>query len=1133
MKRLLLKYVLFLLICLLGWQVNAQKPKLKFKSIKDSDGLINSTVQAIFEDSYGFIWLGTHHGLQRYDGKSFTNFTREDSDSTGLSHNYINDFCEDDKGDIWIATGIGLNRYSREQDKIFHYRWKGEHKQEYDNIGAIRVIHDEGEPGILWLTTSGSRVIRLNTKTDEALTFKLPGERNPLVLRSSKFKHYPNHLLVGTTELYLFNKTNGHFKVIYSLDQSDDVFDNRFNDMVFDPTNENIVWCATGDIWGRGTLGGLLKYNLETGDSRLFTWENRQGEIPDRHILTVCFSNPDELWVGTRNYGVLLYDMKQDRFFNYQYNEYDEGSLVTENAIRSMLLDRSGTLWFGTWGDGVSQLSPALQKFTHYKHLPGEKDGLPDSWITGITEDVQGNIWIGTKAGGLAKFNPRNYSFEHHFEEFTKPADNPTEITYVYYDSRDNLWIGTYADALYRYDPKSGRKTHYPKGTSPRSVSQKRISAIAELAPGEILVSTYGGGLNVYNYYSDSFRQYLNDPDDSTSIPDNQIWIPFSGDDGNYYVGGNSVAGLIRFNPKTEQFSEPLTRPNFNTFLISAKNSEGRIFIDALSFGLSELNLKDTITVQPLTDRAGNRIVGGESIALDDQDNIWLGTTNGLVKYDPKTKDLVRYDPDDGLQGFDFYRFAAYASSSGTMYFGGLNGMNTFNPEEIKLSDCQPPVVLTGFKLFQESLEIGEDSPLKKNILLTEKIELKHNENDFSISFSGLDFSNPHKIQYKYMLVNHDEDWIDAGNFPAAGYTNMDPGSYTFHVKSTNADGVWNDNITSLDIIINAPWWQTTAAFFGYGIFIIIVIFLIDRYQRRRLREKERARAREIELAQAREIEQAYEELKATQKQLIHSEKMASLGELTAGIAHEIQNPLNFINNFSEVNSELIYELNEEIDKGDLNEAKSIARDIAQNEQKISHHGKRADSIVKGMLQHSRSSNGQKVPTDINALADEYLRLSYHGLRAKDKSFNAEFKLEADESLPKANVVPQDIGRVLLNLINNAFYAVSTKASAMANKSFKPTVVVSTKLLKPSAEDQGDQEHMEISVKDNGDGIPDSVKDKIYQPFFTTKPTGEGTGLGLSMSYDIITKGHGGNLRVESKETEGTEFIIVLPITKT
>ena len=273
---------------------------------------------------------------------------------------------------------------------------------------------------------------------------------------------------------------------------------------------------------------------------------------------------------------------------------------------------------------------------------------------------------------------------------------------------------------------------------------------------------------------------------------------------------------------------------------------------------------------------------------------------------------------------------------------------------------------------------------------------------------------------------------------------------------------------------------------------------------------------------QTTEIRNTLDNLKVTQTQLIQSEKMASLGELTAGIAHEIQNPLNFVNNFSEVNRELISELVEEVDKGNTEEVKAIAIDIKDNSEKINHHGKRADAIVKGMLQHSRSSSGQKEPTNINALADEYLRLAYHGLRAKDKSFNATIKTDFDESIGSINIIPQDIGRVILNLITNAFYAVDEKKK-LQPEGYEPTVTVKTSKISPSAGGGA-----LISVTDNGNGIPQNILDKIFQPFFTTKPTGQGTGLGLSMSYDIV-KAHGGELRVETKEGEGSTFFIQLP----
>lgn len=360
------------------------------------------------------------------------------------------------------------------------------------------------------------------------------------------------------------------------------------------------------------------------------------------------------------------------------------------------------------------------------------------------------------------------------------------------------------------------------------------------------------------------------------------------------------------------------------------------------------------------------------------------------------------------------------------------------------------------------------------------------------------------------------------------------------------------DFLEDFTILINKEFydsyegWFSTAELFAW--IWLFAQFIINRRQRKALElERIKASQKEFEIkksqklqseleiqvaertseinAQKEELIKTLNELKSMQSQLIHAEKMASLGELTAGIAHEIQNPLNFVNNFSELSSELLTEMKEEINAGNYDLAKEIADDLTQNLKKIAHHGHRADSIVKGMLQHSRINSGEKELTDLNALADEFTRLSYHGLRAKDKSFNSDFKLELEPDIPKVEVISQDFGRLILNLVNNAFYAVQEKKNKLSNSEkgeneYQPIVKVKTFT---------DDENLNITIEDNGCGIPQSIKDKIFQPFFTTKPTGSGTGLGLSLSYDIV-KAHGGDFKVDSVEGEKTVFTISLPI---
>jgi signal transduction histidine kinase len=401
-------------------------------------------------------------------------------------------------------------------------------------------------------------------------------------------------------------------------------------------------------------------------------------------------------------------------------------------------------------------------------------------------------------------------------------------------------------------------------------------------------------------------------------------------------------------------------------------------------------------------------------------------------------------------------------------------------------------------------------------------LQIPYNQNYIQFQFAQVNLGRQDSVLYSYILEGIDRKWSPASDKTLTdNYLNLSSGAYTFKVRSRSLDGKWGAPAV-FQFTILPPWYKT---WWAYLIFALIILGLLRGYivfRSRRLKNENRILEEKVTL-RTKELQKSLEDLKATQTQLIQSEKMASLGELTAGIAHEIQNPLNFVNNFSEVNKEMLEELKAERLKPaaerDEQLQDEIINNVIENSGKINHHGKRADAIVKAMLQHSRNSSGQKELTDINALSDEYLRLSYHGLRAKDKSFNATVKTDFEQSISKINIIPQDIGRVILNLFNNAFYAVTEKKK-LNIPGYEPAIFVSTNKI---------DGHISIHVKDNGNGIPHDIVDKIFQPFFTTKPTGEGTGLGLSLSYDII-KAHGGELKVQSKENEGSEFVIQLPI---
>jgi signal transduction histidine kinase len=538
--------------------------------------------------------------------------------------------------------------------------------------------------------------------------------------------------------------------------------------------------------------------------------------------------------------------------------------------------------------------------------------------------------------------------------------------------------------------------------------------------------------------------------------------------------------------------------------------------------------------------------VGPGAMYKDSKGIIWIGTGSdktGLVRFDPTA--IVNANPDPPslvIQGIKI--------NNETICWNDLVSKQTAGKSD-STAAVSPNITEEITSFGRQLSDVERDSIRKKfgDISFTdiskwypipENLVLPYKHNNIGFDFNAIETGRNFLVKYQYMLQGYDKDWSPPSNVSSASFGNIHEGTYTFKLKALSPDGIWSKPVEYTFKVL-PPWWRTWWMYIVYVILIVAVLISSVWWNNRRIIAQKKKLEHKVTVAtkqireeknkveeQKKKIEETLSELKSTQAQLIQSEKMASLGELTAGIAHEIQNPLNFVNNFSEVNEELIEELKTEKLKpnNERNEQSEneLLNDISQNLQKINFHGKRADAIVKSMLQHSRKTTGQKELADINALADEYLRLAYHGLRAKDKSFNAKMATDFDPTLEKINIVPQEIGRVILNLINNAFYAVSEKQKACqaehVEAGYEPTVTVSTKKI---------ENKVEIKIKDNGNGIPQKILDKIFQPFFTTKPSGQGTGLGLSLSYDIVTKGHGGEFKVETTEGEGSEFIVLLP----
>ena len=590
---------------------------------------------------------------------------------------------------------------------------------------------------------------------------------------------------------------------------------------------------------------------------------------------------------------------------------------------------------------------------------------------------------------------------------------------------------------------------------------------------------------------------------------------------GMLWIGSDN--GINRLDKKTGKFERYLA--GTGTFSVNMfQDSEGNLW-SPNSQGLFLYDKKEDRFNRFFDPQSELGLLQVSGMTEDDSKNVWFFSESGIIRLNIISKIPFYYGVNYGISPHSLATWKhTFKSREGSIFIPNENGFYVFNPKEL--------VVNPGFKIIITQILInsnpvlpGKESPAGIPVEEISALDLTYNQNNISFNFAAIDYRDPATIKYSYMLEGFDNGWQEVPDKKEKNsyYFNLRPGKYIYRIKAYTSDGTKAEK--SVTIEIHPPWWQTWWAFTAYALILILSVWGYIRWRTRSLQAEKimlegRVANRTRELKEEKElVERTLTELKITQAQLIQSEKMASMGELTAGIAHEIQNPLNFVNNFSEINTELLGELKSELETGNTKEAIDIANNLADNEQKIVFHGKRADSIVKAMLLHSRSTTGQKEFTDINKLADEYLRLAYHGLRAKDKSFNTTMKTDFDPEVGNIKVVSQDIGRVLLNLYNNAFYAVAEKVKNH-EAHYEPTVKVRTKKT-------GNK--IEISVKDNGNGIPQNMLNKIFQPFFTTKPTGEGTGLGLSLSFDIVTKSHGGELKVDTEEGKFTVFTVCLP----
>ncbi len=1100
----------------------------RFERFSVADGLSSGHVRAILQDRQGFLWVATYDGLNRYDGATFTAFHPDPDDPRSLGDNVTHVLFEDRAGQIWIGTESGTDRFDPATETFTHYHHNPTDPASLGR-GAVRAIAEDAA-GTLWVGTWGGGLNRLDPATGTFARFEHDDADPASLVNDNVFALYADPggaLWVGTA--------GGLDRLRPPARSGPAPATGAFAHVPYRPSggtpSRSVAFALYRDRGGVLWVGtyeeGLFRLDPATGTTRHYP-AGPDG-LGHPWVLTIFEDDAGTLWAGTDGGGLHRYDPARDAFDRFAHDPADPTSL-SDDRVLSVVQDRSGVLWVGT-SRGLNRRLPLSEVVAHERHRPGDPTSLSADDVTAFVEDSTGALWVGTDGGGLNRRDPATGAFERIRLDPAAPASGNTDaVLSLAVDDEGTVWAGTY-DGLFRRDPSAGSGQaagagRFARFTVPDSTGEPEpfgtVTALTPGARGRLWVATQHGLFDV-DPRAGRAVHYVPDPADRTSLSSRVVQSLLTDAGGQLWAGVGHGA-LDRFDPDTRTFAHlrldaPDARASSAGYVSALLRTRSGALWVGTSDGLerfSDETAGRAVRRYGRADGLPNTAING--LLEDDTGRIWIATNRGLSRLDPHTETFTSFGARDGLQSDLSNERAVYRSpSTGTFYVGGDAGYNAFDPARFPERPPPGPVVLTGLRLLNEPVRVGaEGSPLVRPLARTDELRLGPADAVVTVAFAALDFAAPAQHRYAVRLAGLHDDWLDVGPRREATFTRLPPGRYTLRVRAAGRDGVWGEPSAPLAVTVVPPWWRTTWAYLAYGLLLLGGVYAVERGQRRRLVARERERTRERELEQAREIERAYTELKTTQAQLVQSEKMASLGALTAGIAHEIKNPLNFVNNFAALSRELVDELDREADPA---VRQALLADLKQNATKIEEHGRRADAIVRAMMEHARNGTGERQAVGLNDLVEEYAGHAWHGRRARHPGFEVTLAQNLAGDAGEVEVVPQEIGRVLINLLDNAFDAVRARAEA-EGPGYAPTVTLATHRVNG---------HVEVRVADNGPGMPENVRERVFEPFFTTKPTGSGTGLGLSMSYDIVTHGHGGTLACESAEGGGAVFRMALP----
>jgi signal transduction histidine kinase/ligand-binding sensor domain-containing protein len=1127
----------------------AQAQELAFTHytpLSESNPLPSAEVSVVYQDHEGLVWFVIFSsGLVRYDGHSTELYTAND----GLVDPGVRDVIEDASGRLWAGSNGGLvvsekplGDYGPGERVRFASTFGG-HALPRTLIDRNRLALDAS--GRLWAGTLDAGIIRFGTNGDvDTLSMSVIATDKHDV-RSLLARHDGSMwAALGGGQLVAFAKDSATPVQILKGEGGSQQDINSMHE-----TADGVVFggCRDGSLWRAEERDG--KWVITPLGNELHS-----------NIACITSTPKHELWVGSEGGGVmrLALDALDKRTIISRANG------LLSDTVHRIMRDAEGNLWFAQSG-GASRLRANYLAFANYTaSRAGSAALLPAGGINAVMPAVHqfgaDATWMGTSESGIVTLSPDN-----HVQTIgTAQGLRHDWVNSMVFDADGRLWVGS-AGGINCISPDRSMLAAGAPRRGP-ATSEARLFDRTATITTYLYRSTYmcqrfeipsgaAGGANVGSIWFSGFQRLIclvNNtwyvlwepcglPSTAFQLVDfdahGRLWVG-TRDHGIYRSKEPITAALLEKTATadvpfpegqgTGNFGREVNAPLFEPAWSDAAEidaiawKDGALWVGAPA-GVFAVDGNSLKTVATFNMKNGMLANNGNSMAFSPDGKLWVGTNGGLSEIDPAQRTVVRsVTRQDGLVDNEvWYLSSVRCASDGSVYFGTAKGLAIYKP----------------------SLDVTNPLPPRLTFRRTNFVESASGNNELSLEYAALTYADEKRVRYRTRLAGYDKDWSpDTPDFKTR-YTNLGaffvPRTYKFEVEACNNAGVWTKEPLTHEFKVTPAWWLRWWATIGQLVLLGGVATGLGIYRTRALAERNRQLEHTVQertaevVAQAEtlkeqniELDEKNQEIMRTQQQLIVQEKLASLGQLTAGIAHEIRNPLNFVNNFAQLSGGLIDELREETNanKEKLGEKsvdyiESIIVDLEGNMKRINEHGKRADGIVQGMLMHSRGQKGERAPTKLNALLDEQAQLTYLSVRNAKPDLSVIFKKEYDDTIGEIPTIPQDLSRVFINLINNALYAAEKRKASMPDD-WIPLITMITKNL-------GDK--VEIRIKDNGTGMPESVKEKVFQPFFTTKPTGEGTGLGLSISYDIVVAEHKGTIRVESVENEGTEFIIELP----